>query len=83
VEIRKPLDPTGGPEWRSRYSDSLRAERSVDQIAVGARFSAPVLIGLGAHPPFCKMYTGSLPGVQRQGVALTTHPHLAPRLKEE
>ena len=29
------------------------------------------------------MGPGELPGVKRQGVALTTHPHLAPRLKKE
>jgi len=29
------------------------------------------------------MGTGSFPGVKRRGVALTTHPHLASRLKKE
>jgi hypothetical protein len=34
-----------------RYSDSLRDGRFGDRIPVGARFSAPVQTGLGAHPP--------------------------------
>jgi hypothetical protein len=53
----------------------------------GATFSAPVQTGLGAYPASCTMGTGSCPGVKRPGrgrvVALTTHPHLAPRLKKE
>jgi len=52
---------------------------------VVARFSAPVQIGPGAHPASYTMGTGSFPGVKRGGwgVAMTTHTHLAPRLKEE
>ena len=34
-----------------RYSDWLRAGRSVDRILVGTRFSAPVQTDPGAHPP--------------------------------
>jgi hypothetical protein len=30
----------------------------------GARFSAPVQTGPGAHPASCKMRTGSFPGVK-------------------
>jgi len=30
--------------------------------------------GLAAHPAFYTMGTGSLPGVKRRGVTLTTHP---------
>ena len=36
--------------------------------------------GPGAHPAFCKMGTGSFPGVKcGRGVLLTTHPLLVPR----
>ena len=44
-------------------------------IQMGARFSTPVLY---------KGYRVSLPGAKRLGgMALTTHPHLVPRLKKE
>jgi hypothetical protein len=44
---------------------------------MGARFSAPVQTGPGAHPPFCTMGTGSFPGVKSgRGVKLTSHPLL-------
>ena len=33
----------------------------------GARFSPPVQTGPGAHPTFCTMGTGSLPGLKRTG----------------
>ena len=40
-----------------------------------ARFSAPVQTGPGAQPAFCKMDTGSFPGVKSsRGVTLTPHP---------
>ena len=35
------------------------------------------------HPASCIMGTGAFPGVKQPGVVLTTHPHLAPRLKKE
>jgi len=34
---------------------------------VGARFSAKVQTGPGAHPAFCTMGTGSFPEVKRPG----------------
>jgi hypothetical protein len=41
---------------------------------VGARFSAPIQTGSGAHPASCKMGTGSFPGGKSdRGVMLTTH----------
>ena len=76
----------GLPLWPgelSRYSNSLRVGRSGDGIPVGARFSAPVQTGPGAHPASYKMGTGSFPGVKWPRVALTTHPNIEPRLKKE
>ena len=43
-----------------------------DRIPVGARFSAPVQTGPGAHPASCKMRTGSFSGVKSsRGMTLT------------
>jgi hypothetical protein len=42
---------------------------------VGARFSAPVQTGPGAHPASCTMGTGSFPGVE-SGRGVTLIPHL-------
>jgi hypothetical protein len=48
----------------------------------GARFSAPVQSGPGAHPASCTVGTGSFPGVESgRGVTLTPHPLLVPRPK--
>jgi hypothetical protein len=48
----------------------------------GARFSAPVQTGPGAHPASCKMGTGSFPVVESgRGVTLNPHPLLVPRSK--
>ena len=45
----------------------------------GARFSAPVQTGPGAHPASCTMGRGSFPGVKSgRGVTLTPHPLLVP-----
>jgi len=44
---------------------------------VGARFSAPVQTGPGAHPASCIMGTGSFLVVKSgRGMMLTTHPLL-------
>ena len=53
--------------------------RSGDRIPVGARYSAPVHTGPGAHPASCTMRTGSFPGVKSgRGMTLTSHPLLVP-----
>jgi len=45
----------------------------------GARFSAPVQAGRGAHPASCTMGTGAFPGVKSgRGVTLASHPLLVP-----
>ena len=45
----------------------------------GARFSAPVQTGPGAHPASCTMGTESFPGVKSgRGVTLNPHPLLVP-----
>jgi len=46
---------------------------------MGARLSAPVQTGPGAHPASCTMGTGSFPGVKSgRGVTFTPHPLLMP-----
>jgi hypothetical protein len=55
----------------------LRAGRSGDWIPVGARCSAPVQTGPGAHPASCIMGTVSFLGVKiGRGVTLTPHPFI-------
>ena len=49
----------------------------------GARFSAPVQTGPGAHPASCTIGTGSFPGVKRLERGVDHPPHLAPWLKKE
>jgi hypothetical protein len=45
------------------------------EFRYGARFSAPVQTGPGAHPASCTMDTGPLKGVKSgQGVTLNPHP---------
>ena len=49
----------------------------------GARLSAPIRTGPGAHPASYTMGTGSLPGVKRPGRGVEHPTHLVPRLKKE
>jgi hypothetical protein len=68
-----------GPGSSVGIVTELRAGRSGDRIPVGARFSAPVQTGPGAHPASCSMGTGSFPGIKSDwGVTLTPHPLLVP-----
>ena len=43
----------------------------------GARFSAPVQTGPGAHPASCTMGTGSFPGAKWPGRGADHPPHLS------
>jgi hypothetical protein len=52
-----------GPGWFGRYSDSLRAGWSGDQIPVDERFSAPAQTSPRIHPASYTVVTGSFPGV--------------------
>jgi len=56
-----------GEKKISRYSDSLRPGRSGDRIPVGARFSAPLQTGPGAHLASCKLVPSLFPGVKAAG----------------
>jgi hypothetical protein len=70
---------TSGPGSSVGIATKLWAGQSGDRIPVGARFSAPVQTGPGAHPSSCTMGTGSFPGVKcGRGVTLTTHSLLVP-----
>jgi hypothetical protein len=63
--------------------DLLRVGRSGDRISVGARFSAPVQTGYGAHPASYTMATKTFLGVKQPGRGADHPRHLAPRLKKE
>jgi len=78
--ISQTTDVTGG----SGSSVGIATDYGLDGPGIeswwGARFSAPVQTGRGAHPASYTMGTGSFPGVKcGRGVTLTTHPFLAPR----
>jgi hypothetical protein len=77
------FSPLMEPGYFSQYSYSPRAGRSGDRIPVGAKYSAPVQTGPGAHPASYIMGTGSFPGVKRPGRGVEHPPHLRPRLKKE
>jgi len=50
----------------------------------GARFSATLQTGPGAHPAACTMGTRSFPGVKSgRGVTLTPYPLLVPLVMKE
>ena len=61
----------GVPGYLSRYSDSLRAERSGDRILVEARFSSPIQTGTGAQPAFCRLH------LKREGARAETRFRLS------
>jgi hypothetical protein len=72
-------------EFHDLYAcDCLQPGRSGDRIPVEARFSACSKNVPEAHPFSCMMGTECFSrGKIGRGVALTTQPRLAPRLKKE
>jgi len=66
----------GRPEYRSHYSNSLRAGRSGDRIPIRARFSSPVQYGYEGQLSSRKTGTRSVPGVKRPRSA-ADHPTIS------
>ena len=63
-----------GPGSSVSIATKLRAGRYGNQIPVGARFSAQVQTGPGAHPASCTMGTRNFPGEKSgRGVLLALH----------
>jgi hypothetical protein len=71
-----------GPRFCSWYSNWLRPGRSGDRIPVGARFSAPVQTGPGAHPNFCTTNTGSFPRVKLPMPGVYCRPSCSAAVKD-
>ena len=71
-------------EIGSRYSDILRAGRSLDGIPVGQDFLAPVQTGSGAHlASYYNGYRFSFPEVKRPERSVNHPSHLALRLNKK
>jgi hypothetical protein len=65
-----------------RHSSVGIAGRSGDRIPAGARLSAPVQNGPGAHPASYSMGTGSFPAVKRPGRGVDHPPLYSAEVKE-
>jgi hypothetical protein len=70
----------GQPGQRNKYGEVRTEYKKIKEIPMGRDFSHPFRSALGL---LYKGYRFSFPEAKRPGVALTTHPHLAPRLKKE
>jgi hypothetical protein len=72
-----------GPGSVVGITTGYRLDGSGIESCWGARFSAPVQTGPGAHPASCTMGTRFFPGVKSGwGVTLTPHPLLVPWSKK-
>ena len=73
-----------GPGQLSRYSDSLRLDGPGIEYRWGPDFPHPSTPALGPTQPPMQGIRGLFPRSKAvRGVALTTHHHLAPRLKKK
>lgn len=68
---------------RNKYGLSKKTvQENTRKTPVGTRFFGSIQIGPEDHPVSCKMGAGCLSqGYSGRGVALTTHPLLAPELR--
>jgi len=62
--------------------DSLRAGWSGDRIPVGAKFSAPVQMGLGAHPASYTIGNVSFPAVKQPRCGVDHPPPSSAEVRE-
>ena len=60
---------------------ALRTGRSGNRMPVGARFSASVQTGPGAHPTSCPTGTEPFPGVTQSGRGVKHQPHIGVEVK--
>jgi hypothetical protein len=65
-----------------RYSNSLQAGRSRDQIPMGGRFSTPIQTTPRDHPASCTVGTGSFWGVMWPGHGVDHPPLSSTQVKE-
>ena len=72
-----------GPDSSVGIATELRAGRSGDRIQVGARFSASIQTGPGAHPASCTMGTGSFPEIKLPGCDADPSPPSSVVVKKE
>ena len=65
LAIMFPLPAYGGRDSSAGTATRYQLDSPGNEYRWGARFSAPVQTGPGAHPASCTMDTGSFPGVKR------------------
>jgi len=76
--------PTKGPDSVAGIANGYGLDGPGIESRWGARFSAPVQTGPGAHAASCTMGTGSFPGIKSgRDVTLTPHPLLVPLVMKE
>jgi hypothetical protein len=79
LQLIAQLQSTGRPGSSVGIATDYGLDVSGIKSLWGARFSAPVQTGPGAHPASCTMDTGYFPEVKSgRGVRLTPHPLLVP-----